>query len=63
LTGRSFIFYFTLVRPGKVTGFAEDDGIPVLDLKHDAIDFGIFEKASELYYIENGVVKIFTTSD
>jgi hypothetical protein len=63
LTDRSFIFYLTLVRPGRVTGFADDDETPVLDLKHDAIDLGAFEKASELYYIENGVVKVFTTSD
>lgn len=51
------------MRPGNVTGFAEDEETPVLDLKTDAIDLGIFEKASELYDIENGVVKIFTTSD
>lgn len=62
-TAKSFSNYFTLVRPGKVSGFSEDDDVPVLNLHHDAIDFGYFEKASELYYIENGVVKSFTTSD
>jgi hypothetical protein len=61
---KSVINYFTLVRPGKVSGFSEEEGdTPVLSLHHDAIDFGIFEKASELYYIENGVVQVFTTSD
>lgn len=63
-TAKSWINYFTLVRPGKVSGFAEEeDETPVLNLKYDAIDYGIYEKASELYYIENGVVQVFTTSD
>jgi len=62
--GTGFIDYLTLVHAGKVTGFEEDAGEPpILELHHDAVDLGIFEKASELYYVENGVVKIFTTSD
>lgn len=63
-TVSSFIDYLTIVHPGKVAGFEEDAGEPpVLELHHDAVELGIFEKASEVYYVENGVVKIFTTSD
>ena len=63
-TVTSFIDYLTLVHPGEIGGFEEDASEPpVLQLRHDAVELGIFEKASEVYYVENGVVKIFTTSD
>jgi hypothetical protein len=62
-TGATFINYLTLVHPGKVGGFTEEGDPPLLDLHNDAVDYSIFEKASELYYIEKGVVQIFTTSD
>ncbi len=62
-TGATFINYLTLVHPGKVGGFTEEGEPPLLDLRNDAVDYSIFEKASELYYVDKGVVQIFTTSD
>jgi len=59
----SVIDFLTRVPPGKITGFAEEGESPKLDLHHDAVELSIFGKASEIYYIENGVVQVFTTSD
>jgi hypothetical protein len=62
-TDHTFISYLTLERPAKITGFDEDGDNPELDLHNDGIEYSAFEKASELYYIDKGVVQIFTTSD
>ena len=59
----SFINYLTLIRPGKVGGFTEEGDPPVLDLRRDAVEYSAYEKGSEIYYIDKGVVQIFTTSD
>jgi hypothetical protein len=62
-TDGSFIEYLTLVHPGKVAGFTEEGAPPVLDLHRDAVEYAAYEKASEIYYIDKGVVQIFTTGD
>jgi len=55
--------YLTLVPKGKVAGFAEEGDAPILDLRTDAVELAMFEKSSEIFYIEKGAVQIFATSD
>lgn len=57
------INYMTLVRPGKLHGFEEVEGPEPLTLRTDAIEWAAFGKASEIYFLEGGVLKRFTTSD
>lgn len=57
------INYMTLVRPGKIGGFDPVEGSEPLDLRTDAVEVIVFEKASEVYFLERGIVKRFTTSD
>jgi len=57
------INYMALVRPGKVRGFEEVEGSEPLNLRTDAVERSIFEKASEVYFLDHGVVQRFTTSD
>lgn len=51
--------YIVCEKPGKKQRF---DG-PVFELKNDGITSGVFEKASELYYFDNGQYKSVITGD
>ena len=53
--------YLVIVHPGDIRGY--EDGVPPLHLRTDAIERVFFEKGSQIYYLDHGVVRILTTSD
>lgn len=55
--------YLTIVHPGDIKGYDTEEGDPPLHLHTDAIERVFFEKGSQLYYFDHGVVRVFVTSD
>lgn len=55
--------YLSIVHPGDINGYDTAEGDPPLRLRTDAIERVFFEKGSEMYFLDHGVVRTLTTSD
>jgi hypothetical protein len=54
--------YLTIVRPQRIIVDPELEAEP-LDLRNDAVLSAIVDKAAVIYYLDNGVLREYTTSD